>query len=360
MRAIVVDDEPLACRQLDHLLKATGVFAQIITYSDSEKALNDAKQQHPDVAFLDIEMPGISGIELAEALQSESTAIQIVFTTAYNEFAVKAFDLNAIDYVLKPIMKDRIDKTIRRLLRNRQTAEKAAAEQRETYGIECFDGLKFYRLDSQGTKSHISVKWRTSRARELYAYLLKEHGRFVSKETLIDLLWPDSDPEKANTQLYSTIYQIRKLMEKLPFHHRLVKNDIGYSLDLAGTPIDTEEWEAAVSRLPTIDRSNYKDHIRLCKAYRNHYFAEYSYLWAESERTRLCQLWLEHAYHLIDFLMKGRLYTEALDICQQIDRIEPDDEKCMKYEISLYNQTGNIEGAIRIYEKYKGTNNAMG
>ncbi|WP_010630727.1 response regulator [Sporolactobacillus vineae] len=360
MRAIVVDDEPLACRQLDHLLKATGVFEQISAYSDPEKALKDAGQRHPDVAFLDIEMPEIGGIELAERLQSEDTAIQIVFTTAYNEFAVKAFDLNAVDYVLKPIMKGRIDKTIRRLIRNRQSAGRPATGQKETYGIECFESLKFYRLDSQGRKRYIPVKWRTSRARELYAYLLKEHGRFVSKETLIDLLWPDSDPEKANTQLYSTIYQIRKLLEKLPFHHRLVKNDIGYSLDLDGTPIDAEEWEAAVSRLPTIERSNYKEHIRLCKAYHNHYFADYSYLWAESERIRLCQLWLEHAYHLIDFLMKERLYTEALDICQQIDRIEPDDEKCMKYEITLYNQTGNIEGAIRVYEKYKGSNNAMG
>jgi Response regulator containing CheY-like receiver and SARP domains len=360
MRAIVVDDEPLACRQLDHLLKDSGAFEQIITYSDPEKALKDAQGQHPDAAFLDIEMPEISGIELAEALQSEVAGIQIVFTTAYNEFAIKAFDLNAVDYVLKPIMKDRIEKTIQRLIINCRAAENTATDAQGTYGIQCFESLKFYRIDGWGKISYIPVKWRTSRARELYAYLLKEHGRFVSKDTLTDLLWPDSDPEKANTQLYSTIYQIRKLMEKLPFHHHLVKNDIGYSLDLSDTPIDAEEWEKSISRMPKIDRSNYKEHIRLCKAYRDHYFAEYSYLWAESERIRLCQLWLEYAYHLIDFLIKERLYTEALVICQQIDRIEPDNEKCMKYEITLYNQTGNIEGAIRIYEKYKDNRNAMG
>ncbi|TGA97949.1 response regulator [Sporolactobacillus shoreae] len=358
MRAIVVDDEKLACKQLSKMLQETGAFETVRTYTDPEEALDDVKKTQPDVAFLDIEMPEMSGIELAEALQSERAQIQIAFTTAYNEFAIQAFELNAIDYVLKPIMKKRLEKTVGRLIKARETAPAEEATNQESFGIECLGSLKFYSL--AGTeKKYIPVKWRTSRARELYAFLLNKHDRFVSKDTLIDLLWPEADPSRGTTQLYTTIYQIRKLMEKLPFHHHIVKNDIGYSLTLSGTLVDSEEWETALAGLPVLSPSNVREHIRLFRTYKNHYFAEYGYLWAEPERVRLSQLWLEQGYRLIDFLIENKNYTEALDICQQIDRVEPDDERSMKYEMTLYNRTGNVEGAIRAYEKYKENKNVM-
>ncbi|WP_100486719.1 response regulator [Sporolactobacillus pectinivorans] len=358
MKAIVVDDEKLACKQLSKMLQETGVFEMIRTYTDPEEACTEVTDTKPDAAFLDIEMPEMSGMDLAELLQMANKNIQIIFTTAYDDFAIKAFELNAIDYLLKPIMKDRLRRTIGRLVKNIESNSSELALPKESFGIECFGGLKFYRINGH-SKKYISVKWRTSKARELYAYLLSEHDRFISKDTLIDLLWPEADPVKGSTQLYTTIYQIRKLMEKLPFHHRIVKNDIGYSLSLAGTPVDAEEWEKALAQLSMIDASNYKEHIRMFKIYRNHYFEEYGYLWAESKRARLCQLWLEHAYRLIDFLIRDKNYAEALDVCQQVDQIEPDDERNMKYEMTLYNRTGNVEGAIRVYEKYKGSKNVM-
>jgi len=359
MEAFVVDDEELACNQLRKMLQETGKFRSIQSFTDPEQALDAAQKQNPDVAFLDIEMPELNGIELAEALQATDERIDIIFTTAYDEFAIKAFELNAIDYLLKPIMKPRLTKAVGRLLKNREKVQAAAAQPLQTaFGIECFDSLKFYKVEN-GVKTYIPVKWRTSRARELYAYLLKEHDRFVSKETLIDLLWTGVDDAKGTTQLYTTVYQIRKLMEKLPFDHHIIKNDIGYSLTLSGATIDVEQWGRDLALLPPIDSRNYKTHIQLFKAYKNHYFNEYGYLWAEPERVRLSQLWLEHAYTLVEFLIKEDNRTEALDICQQVARIEPDDERNMKLTIKLYNEMGNVDGAIRMYERYKEVKDAM-
>lgn len=358
MKAIVVDDEKLAARQLANMLRQTGAFEAVQTYTDPEKARDDAAVHPPDAAFLDIEMPEISGIELAEALQSANEQTQVVFTTAYDEFAIQAFELNAVDYLLKPMLKDRLEKAVKRVMKNLETLHGRSGTWKDSFGIECFDSLKFYRI-ADGRKIYIPVKWRTSRARELYAYLLQEHDRFVSRDTLIELLWPNIDSSKGTTQLYTTIYQIRKLMENLPLQQHIIKNDIGYSLTLSGMPIDVETWEKELTRLPALDMNHYKEHMDLFKAYKNHYFAEYGYLWAESERARLCRLWLEHAYRLIDFLIRKKNYTQALDICQQIDRIEPGHERNMKYELALYNKTGNVEGAIRVYESYRESKNAM-
>ncbi|QAA23755.1 response regulator [Sporolactobacillus terrae] len=355
MIAFVVDDEVLACRQLKTMLKATGCFEMIQTYTDPEQALDEAANRHPDVAFLDIEMPEMSGIELAARLQDNNTNIKVVFTTAFDEFAIKAFELNAVDYLLKPIMKDRLKRTIERLLHERYIKQEQAERETISFAIACFDHLKFYRMD-KGKKVDVAVKWRTSKARELYAFLLSSHDRFVSKEALVDLLWPEADPNKAATHLYTTIYQVRKVLDKLAFKQKIVKNDIGYSLTLAGASIDVEEWEARLERLHKLDRSTYQDHIQAFNDYKGHYFEEYGYLWAEPERIRLCQLWLQHAHRLVDFLIKNNEDTEALAVCQKVDRIQPGDERNMKQEMTIYNKTGNVEGAIRIYERLKEVN----
>lgn len=359
MRAIVVDDEKLACRQVKKMLQDLGKFQTIKAYTDPEEARDDAAARTTDVAFLDIEMPEINGIDLAEALQAGNEKMRIVFITAYDDFAIRAFELNAIDYLLKPVLKSRLEKTVARLFKNGETASQDMQPEKETYGLECFESLKFYHIPEDGAKRYISIKWRTSKARELYAYLLKEHDRFTSKETLIDTLWPGTDPAKANTQLYTTIYQIRKLMNNLPLHHHIMKSDIGYTLNISDTTIDTEEWEKHLSKLPPLSPSTYGEHSRLFRDYKDHYFAEYGYLWAESERVRLSQLWLEHAYRLIRFLIQEKSYTQALDICQRIAKIEPDEERTMKYEITLFNKMGNVEGAIRAYEHYKESRDAM-
>jgi two-component SAPR family response regulator len=358
MNAFVVDDEELACNQLRKMLQETGKFQSIQSFTDPERALDEAKRVRPDAAFLDIEMPELNGIELAEALQDNDEHIDVVFTTAYDEFAIKAFELNAIDYLLKPMLKPRLEKAVERLFKKQVAAQAGEPIVKAEFGIECFDSLNFYKMES-GAKTYIPVKWRTSRARELYAFLLKEHEHFVSKEALIDLLWPDGDAVKGTTQLYTTVYQIRKLMEKLPFNHHIIKNDIGYSLSLSGTTIDVEQWEKHLTQLPPLDPSTYKAHIQHFKAYRNHYFNEYGYLWAEPERIRLAGLWLEHAYTLVKFLIKENKKAEALDICQQINQIEPDDERTMKLIIKLYNEMGNVDGAIRMYERYKESKDAM-
>ncbi|MCL1631382.1 response regulator [Sporolactobacillus sp. CPB3-1] len=353
MHAFVVDDELLACRQLKHILQEIGIFQSIDTFTDPEKALDQAKLLKPDVVFLDIEMPEISGIELAELLQADDGPIQIVFTTAYDEFAIKAFELNAIDYLLKPILKPRLEKAVTRLIKNRAPGAASGHPQPEAhFGIECFDSLKFYKIE-KGTKSYIPVKWRTSRARELYAYLLKEHGRFVSKERLIDLLWPGMDDARGTAQLYTTIYQIRKLMEKLPLKQRIIKNDIGYSLSVSEADIDIEQWQVNLNHLPPITPSSYQKHMTLFHAYKNHYFNEYGYLWAEAERVRLLQLWLELANSLAEFLIQEGKKMDALNVCQQVARLEPDDARNLKLMIRLYNETGNVDGAIRVYERYK-------
>jgi len=116
LRAFVIDDEPLALRRLVRLLEATGRVDVVGRAADPEIALTQLQPDTTDVLFLDIQMPGLSGFELLERLPE---APMVVFTTAYDHHAVQAFETNAVDYLLKPVERARLDRTLDRLTRLR-------------------------------------------------------------------------------------------------------------------------------------------------------------------------------------------------------------------------------------------------
>lgn len=114
--AIIADDEPLLRRHLAHLLGELWPELTIIAQaSDGEDAWVKIKETKPDIAFLDIRMPALDGISLCKRFVELDKTPQVVFTTAYDQHAVEAFENQAIDYLLKPIEEDRLIKTIQRL-----------------------------------------------------------------------------------------------------------------------------------------------------------------------------------------------------------------------------------------------------
>ena len=109
---LIADDEPLAQRTLKSLLEQAGWRGQITTVQDGIKALEVANSSRPDLLFLDIRMPGASGIEVLRQLTYQP---YVIFTTAYEEHAVTAFELGAVDYLLKPFGRERFDKVLARI-----------------------------------------------------------------------------------------------------------------------------------------------------------------------------------------------------------------------------------------------------
>jgi two-component system LytT family response regulator len=118
LRAFVVDDEKLAVDRLVRLLEATGRVIIAGTSTDPEDALQRLQRADVDVLFLDIQMPGQTGFELLEQLERD---LPVIFTTAYDQYALEAFAVNSIDYLLKPIDPDRLARALDKL--NRLSAQ---------------------------------------------------------------------------------------------------------------------------------------------------------------------------------------------------------------------------------------------
>lgn len=112
VHAIIIDDEPLAVAELQRMLQPYPQVEVIATATRSADALQKIRQLNPDVIFLDINMPEMNGFQLLEALDETP---EVIFITAYDEFAVKAFEVNALDYLLKPVNAERLAEAIKKL-----------------------------------------------------------------------------------------------------------------------------------------------------------------------------------------------------------------------------------------------------
>jgi DNA-binding LytR/AlgR family response regulator len=116
LKCVVAEDEELLRTSLLELLREVWPQLEIVAEcEDGGTALDAIAEHQPDVAFLDIRMPGLTGLEVAAAAAEASPATQIVFVTAYNQYAIDAFDKGAVDYLLKPIVRERLAAAVKRL-----------------------------------------------------------------------------------------------------------------------------------------------------------------------------------------------------------------------------------------------------
>jgi two-component system, LytTR family, response regulator len=115
-RAYLVDDEPLALRRLARMLEAAGGAEIAGSATDPEAALEFLSRQRVDALFLDIEMPGMNGFELLARLPAQPP---VIFTTAFDQYALKAFEVNSIDYLLKPVEEEQLARALNKLRRLR-------------------------------------------------------------------------------------------------------------------------------------------------------------------------------------------------------------------------------------------------
>ena len=114
-RAIIVDDEADARARLRRLLAGHADQIEIVgEAADGISAVSTIESLSPDLGFLDIEMPGLNGFQLLDSLPRASWPL-VVFTTAYDQYAIRAFEVHALDYLLKPVTKDRLGECLQRL-----------------------------------------------------------------------------------------------------------------------------------------------------------------------------------------------------------------------------------------------------
>jgi two-component system response regulator AlgR len=133
MKILIVDDEPLARERLIFLLKEIHSNSQLIEASNGIEAIEQVNNQEPDIVLMDIRMPAMGGLEATQHLMTKDNPPAVIFTTAYDEYALQAFESQAIDYLLKPIRKERLAKALNHCGQlNKLQLEKMGQQNEET------------------------------------------------------------------------------------------------------------------------------------------------------------------------------------------------------------------------------------
>jgi len=344
MKAILVDDEPLALRDLERQIGKIGGVEIVATYCDPIEAIEQLASSRPDVVFIDIEMPDMNGMEAAEQMLQLVPSIDVVFVTAYEEYAVKAFELNALDYLLKPLNVDRLARTLTRITRQRQPERHDPLPASPV--IRSFQQL----LLEYGNRQFFH--WRTTKAQELFAYLVYRRHQHIRKDVLIDVLWPHVEMKRAYSLLYTTIYQLRKSFESAGLPFQIKSSGNGYSIYLGNAVLEAEEWEDGLNAAPPLDTQSLPRHLQLMELYRGDFLADHDYPWADIERERLRTLWYQHALSIGLFLQESDRLLEAAAVHLRIQKVYPHSESNYWMLIQLNAKVGDRNAVMQYYRQF--------
>lgn len=349
MKAILVDDEHLALMGLKKAIEREASEVEIVvTYSDSTEVMAGVLAHHPDVVFLDIHMPDINGLNLGKQIQAAVPGTEIVFVTGYDQYAVQAFELYALDYIVKPLQKERLRTTILRIKEKLAIKGTRKTQDATSPMICCFNQLQ-YKLTGMDAQN---VKWRTNKAQELFAYLLHHRVRTINRSVLLELLWPELEEAKAAQHLYTTIYHVRQTLKNSGMGTIRINSgnlEAGYKLDIGEARVDTEEWEYAMRQLGVLDAGTVDAYEHALNLYKGDYLGKYDYLWAEHERERFRLLWLYHMRKLCEFYEQQKNPKKAIQVHLRIQQLLPDEEESYFSLMKLYDWIGDRIGVEEQY-----------
>lgn len=260
MRIIAIDDEAKALNVLKTAITDAIPRVDARYYRDSAVALADIKNGFvPDVVFLDIEMPEISGVELAAKLKTEFPNTNIVFVTAYTGYAMDALKLRASGYLIKPVSSDQIKEEMANLRTPITVDETKKISVRTFQNFDVFSGNSV-------------VEFPRSKSKEIFAYLIDRAGTSAALSEIAAILWDDGVYNRSRQkQMQVFIHDMLKALKKVGAEDVIVKNRLGIA-------VDTEKIDCDAYRFM-------KGEPAAINSYRGEYMSPYS--WAEFSNGRL-------------------------------------------------------------------------
>lgn len=311
------------------------------TFISPSDVLEFTAKNEFDVAFLDIEMPGIGGLELAKEILTVHPETQIIFVTAYDSYAVDAFKIHASGYLLKPIdpveLKSQID-----FLVNSIYGDASAVNTEPKLNVSCFG-------DFICSSQNETITWKTLKAEELFALFIHYNGVAVPKDVLIDKLWPDADPQKAANLFRVTCTYIRNTLAERGFENPLIRELNKYRIDISKISCDVFDFTNTVCDTASLDIAKIRDAIAL---YKGEYFQNMPYDWAIQRRASLEARFKELSRISAKYYMDEGNYVHAAENLTSILSFDPYDYNTAVEYIKLKIKSGDNDGALLFYREF--------
>ncbi len=340
INVIIVDDERPAIRVLQRMLQHYEDLEIRGVYTNPLKAFDDIIKNKPEVVFLDINMPQVRGLDLGSCILEVSPNTNLIFVTAYDMYAVEAFELNALDYLLKPISEERLKKAVERI-RSKHLTKPVCLTKKLI--IKCLGASILYWDNQQ------PMKFRTEKTRELFLYILHNRNRRITKEEILDHIWAEDNPERAIRQLYNGIYYIRKALEEYGVDKSRININGDYSINIVNVDIDVDTYCRLGKEVNAISQSELETMEEL---YTGEYLQGEDYLWVYSKREELARLYLVSLNRLSKIYIEQREFEKAENMLLKAYELNPYDEGISETLMNLYIITDRKGMGVKHFHTY--------
>lgn len=228
MRALTMDDEWILLDELTKAVSASPDISSVKSFSHCQEALDCINKEEIDIAFLDIHMRGMTGLELAEKIKEKQPECKIIFCTGYDEYALEAFKLHALGYLMKPITAEAVQNEINHI--------KGITPQKNVLEAKCFGTFEVY---ANGKP----LVFKRSKTKELLAYLIDRNGAGVTGKQICAVLWEEKlDDGKNMNYLWQLLGDLRTTLKNAGFEDVFLKLGSCYSVDKAQIQCDYYEF----------------------------------------------------------------------------------------------------------------------
>jgi two-component system LytT family response regulator len=345
LTAYLVDDENHALNILDLLLQQTGMVDIIGRANNGFEALQAFEQTRPQVWFIDIDMPEMCGIELAQRIAKLDDRAFIVFTTAHDQYAVRAFELDATDYILKPVDYNRIMKTVERITKENALYDTAAKLHQQRLHVQLLGSYQVVNHAGQ------MIDWRISKEKELFAYMILNSPGAVARDKLIDTIWANESYAKAKVYLHTAISMLRKNLKKLGAEQAITYKMETYRLDLSKIECDVH--------LLANDLANYRNGklspLQMLHAITKHYqgqmLGDEDYPWSVSMMREYEASILAALIKVTHTFIQLGNYEQAMLAAQKASHIAPYEEEAYTLLMQIHIKLGSTQHAIAVYKQ---------
>ena len=352
MKIILVDDEPvvhLIMRKM--LLKVPGVEV-VREFTDTQSAAAYL-QDNPDIGLVlvDISMPGESGLAFAAKMEAAGCQAYLVFVTSHKEYALEAFELSVRDYLVKPVSQERLERAVHRAMAAWSNSHlRQGRVDRSAGGELIVTTLGDFSVGNERGR----VKWISSKSAELFAYLLLNRGKRVSRSRLIADIFGGMLQDGADKYLNTAVYQLRKSLEPLGLRDAVRSENDGYALELADAVIDYERFNAGVSSGDPAGASldELEGYSQTERLYTGDLFGSKAYVWAIHETERLIERHATFAKRLAEALLANGDIGGASKLLLKLNARDPLDETIVGLLMKLHWQSGNKKALTVRYTEY--------
>jgi two-component SAPR family response regulator len=368
-KAILIDDEEIALDVMNIMLDEVGGVEVVGRFQLVAEALAQCGDLKPDLIFLDIEMPGVNGLDAAVDLTIHCPDAKIVFVTAHDQYAIDAYDTDAIGYLLKPVVKDKLVKLLLRYdnLQNKKvswkdqfsegdgnqlTAENLSissdnsSADKKTLHLKVLGSMELY------TPSGRLMTWRTKKTKELFAFLWHHRGQPVYKYAILEHLWPNDTADRGHKLLHTSLYYLRSMFKSEGYDGFVKYGDDKYWIDSSAVQSDLDELRDGLAAIQAGEAI--KAIKGIFQLYSGDYLDMEYYDWANAYRVELRSIMIS----TMTLALNQATEETRIQLLKKLIELEPNQWDYYELLADSFNKIGDQAGArqIKVIQKQMSLN----